>query len=74
MLNFLVFSLLISALTRSLTEPSKQMWSFQTQGTASTSPREFLKAHARLTLHGFRLMTKNVNLSLAAGLIVVGRY
>jgi hypothetical protein len=54
--------------------PIRPMWLFHTLATASTSHQEYLKAHARLTLHGFRLMTKNVTLNLAAGHIVVGRY
>ena len=49
-----------SVLMRSLMGPSRPMLWFPIRAIVFMYPQESLKAHARLTLHGFRLMTKSV--------------
>ena len=58
--HFFFFHLLFSARTKSSMAPSKPMLWFHLQATVFMSHLEFSKVHARLILHGFRLMTKNV--------------
>ena len=70
----IVWILTFPVLMKSLMVLFKQMWSSPTPEIASMFHQESLKVHARLTLHGFRLMIKNVNWNLAVGRIVVGRY
>ena len=59
---------------KNLMEPSRPMLLSHILAIACMYLQESLKVHARLTLHGFRLMTKSVTLNLGAGLIAAGRY
>ena len=59
---------------KSLTVLTKQMLLFQVMGIVYIYHQASLKALARLILHGFPLMIKNVISSLVAGPTMVGRY